>query len=107
MAPIIGDVLIHAVVGENLSVQRDRCGEQELETVLGRDVAVFHAIPLDTGTVSGGELGSCAVHQVEEGVNRLPGDVGVIIRVGLKHIEGRGLLLRGGHGRGNFTRWWW
>jgi len=77
MAPIIRDVLIHAVVGENLSVQRDCCGEQELEMVLGGDVAVFHAIPLHMGMVGSGELGSCMVHHIKEGVDRLTSDVGV------------------------------
>jgi len=100
MASIIGDVLIHVVVGEDLAIQRDRCGEQELEMVLGGDVTIFHAVPLDAGTVGSGELGSCIVHHVKEGVNRLASDVGIILGVSLKQIKGRGLPMRGGHDRG-------
>jgi len=107
MALVIGDEFIHAVVGENLSIQRDRCSEQELETVLGRDVAIFHAISLYTGTVSSRKLGSCMVHHVEENIDRLVGDVGIIVWVSLKQIEGRGLPTRSGHGHGKITRWWW
>ena len=81
MAPIIRDVLIHAVVGEDLAIQRDCCGEQELETVLGGDVTIFHAVPLDMGMVGSRELGSCTVHHVEEGVNRLTSDDSIIFRV--------------------------
>jgi len=44
------------MVGENLTVQRDRCGKQELEAVVGREVTIFHAVPLDMGMVSRGEL---------------------------------------------------
>jgi len=84
MAPVIRDEFIHVVVGENLAIQRDRCGEQELETVLGGDVAIFHAISLNVGTVSGGELGSCTVHHVEEDIDRLVGDMGVVVQVSLK-----------------------
>jgi len=49
--------------------------------VLGRDVTIFHAVLLDMGTVGGGELGSCVVHHVEEGVNRLTSDDSIIFRV--------------------------
>ena len=107
MAPIIGDVLIHVVVGEDLTIQRNRCGEQELEAVLGGDVTIFHAVPLYTGMVGSGELGSCIVHHVEEGVDRLMSDVCIILRVGHKQIKGRGLPARGGHDHGKNTRWWW
>jgi len=107
MAPIIGDVLIHAVVGEDLAVQRYRCGKQEFETVLGRNVTIFHAVPLDTGTVGSRELSSCMVHHVKEFVNGLTSDVGIVLGVGLKQIKGRGLPSRGGHEHGKITRWWW
>jgi len=75
--------------------------------VLGGDVTIFHAVPLDTGTVDGRELGSCAVHHVEEGIDRLTSDMCIILRVGYKQIKGRGLPARGGYGRGKNTRWWW
>jgi len=107
MAAVIGDVLIHVVVGEDLAIQRDRCGKQELEMVLGGDVAIFHVVPLDTGTVGSRELGSCAVHHVKEGVDRLTSNDSIILRVNLKQIKGRGLPSRGGHDCGNNTRWWW
>jgi len=107
MAPIIGEVLIHSMVGEDLTKQGNRCSKQELETVMGRDVTVFHAVSLDAGTVSMRELGSCTVHQVEEGVNGLTGNDGIVFRVDLKQIKGRRLPLRGGHGHGKITRWWW
>ena len=95
------------MVGEDLTKQGNRYSEQELETVMGRDVTVFHTVSLYVGTVGMRELGSCTVHHVKEGVNRLMSDMGVVIGVGLKQIEGRGLPTRGGHSRGNFTRWWW
>jgi len=107
MAPVIGDILIHAVVGEDLAIQGNRCGKQELETVLGRDVAIFHAVLLDAGMVGSRELGSCMVHHVEEGVDGLTSDDSIILGVNLKQIKGRGLPLRGGHGCGKITRWWW
>jgi len=100
MAPIIGEIFIHSMVGEDLTEQRNRCSKQELETVVGRDVAIFHAVPLDTGTIGMGELGSCTVHQVEEGVNGLTGNEGIVVGVDLKLIKGRGLPLRGGYGCG-------
>ena len=100
MAPIIGDVLIYAVVGEDLAIQRNCCSKQELEVVLGRDVTIFHAVPLYAGMVGGGELRGCMVHHVEEGVDRLTSDMYIILGVGHKQIKGRGLPARGGHDRG-------
>jgi len=78
MAPIIRDVGIHFMVGENLTVQRDRCSKQELEMVLRGEVAIFHAVPLDVGTVGGRELSSSTVHHVEKGVDRLRGNNGIV-----------------------------
>jgi len=75
--------------------------------VLGRDVAIFHAVLLDAGMVGSRELGSCTVHHVKEGVNRLTSDDSIILGVDLKQIKGRGLPSRGGHDRGKNTRWWW
>ena len=54
MAPIIGNKSVHFVVGEDLTVQRDCCSKQELEAVLGREVTIFHAVPLNMGMVSRG-----------------------------------------------------
>ena len=107
MAPIIGEVFIHSMIGEDLTEQGDHCSKQELETVVGGDVAIFHAVLLDAGTVSVGELGSCTIYQVEEGVNGLTGNEGIVVGVNLKLIKGRRLPLRGGHGHGKITRWWW
>ena len=108
MAPIIGEVLIHSMIGEDLTEQGDCCGKQELEMVVGRDVAIFHAVPLDVGTVSMRELGSCTVHQVEEGVDGLTGNEGIVFRVDLKLIEGRERApFERWTWRGKNTRWWW
>jgi len=107
MASIIWDVLIHAVVGEDLTIQRDCCGKQEFEMILGRDVTIFQAIPLYMSSVGGRELSSCTVHHVKEGVNRLTSDMCIILGVGHKQIIGRGLPARDGHDCGKNTRWWW
>jgi len=74
-------------------------------TVLGRDVTIFHAVLLDTGMVSSGELSSCTVYHVEEGVDGFLSDDSIIFRVNLKQIKGRGLPSRGGHNCGKITRW--
>ena len=95
------------MVGEDLTIQGNCCGKQELEPVMGGDVAIFYAVSLDVGTVSMRELGSCMVYQVEERVNGLTGNEGIVFRVNLKQIKGRRLPLRGGHGHGKITRWWW
>jgi len=100
MAPIIGDILIHAVVGEDLTIQRNCCSKQELEAVLGGNVTIFHVVLLYVGTVGGRELSSCMVHHIKEGVDRLTSDMCVILGVGHKQIKGRGLPARGGHDHG-------
>ena len=64
MAPIVGDESVHFVVGEDLTIQGDRCSQQELEAVLWWEVLIVENKPLDADAIGSAKLGGSLIDKV-------------------------------------------